>query len=123
MPPMPENPLALIIEDDPNLAFIFSKSLEYAEFRTETIRDGGAALVRLKEVVPHIIVLDLHLPTVSGREILNHIRTDARLAKAHVILATADPLQANELQDDVDIVLVKPISFNQLRDLAARLRG
>jgi hypothetical protein len=38
-----------------------------------------------------------------------------------VVIATADPQMADELQDRSDLVLLKPVSFNQLRDLAARL--
>ena len=43
------NPLALIIEDDPNQADIFSISLEHAEFDTEIFQNGGLALARLKK--------------------------------------------------------------------------
>ena len=114
--------LALIIEDDRKQATIFDQALQMAEFETEIIRDGQAALERLAVTVPALVVLDLHLPYVSGDDILRQIRADERLAKTRVILATADPLMVRTLQEESDLVLLKPISFNQLRDLATRLR-
>ena len=115
-------PLALIIEDDENLAAIFAEALFAAQFNAEVIQDGEIALARLEAVIPELVILDLHLPQVSGRNILKKIRSNARLANTRVILATADPIVAESLREDADVVLIKPISFSQLRDLAARLR-
>ena len=117
-----ENPLALVIEDDPEQQNIFSQAIKMAGFSVEVIDDGQKAMDRLAEVVPHLIVLDLHLPTVSGDEILRHIRADEGLASVSVILATADPLLAETMSAESDLILLKPISFIQLRDLATRLR-
>ena len=114
-------PLAFIIEDDPQLSLIFTLTLRES-FETETITNGSQALARLQEVVPHLVVLDLHLPGVSGAQILHAIRSDLRFDLTRVILATADDRQAEGLQDKADIVLLKPISTVQLRDLAERLK-
>ncbi len=116
-----EKPLALIIEDNPEQQNIFSQAIKMAGFSVEVIDDGEKAMQRLAKVTPHLIVLDLHLPTISGDEILRRIRADERLASVSVILATADPLLAETLSAESDLVLLKPISFIQLRDLAKRL--
>ena len=116
------DPLALIIEDDRDLANIFAKALKAAEYEIEIIRDGTAALERLSGAEPAVVVLDLHLPYVSGKTILHHIRADKRLAQTRVMLATADSLLADSLRSEADLVLLKPISYGQLRDLAVRLR-
>jgi len=118
-----KKPLALIIEDDRKQATIFDQALRMADFETEIIQDGQVALERLGTIVPTLVVLDLHLPYVSGDDILRQIRADERLAETRVILATADPLMAELLQQESDLVLLKPISFGQLRDLAMRLRS
>ena len=114
-------PLAFIIEDDQRHATIFAQALKMAEFETEIIQDGVVALERLAATAPALVVLDLHLPYVAGDDILRQIRADKRLANTRVILATADPQMAETLRDKSDLVLLKPISFNQLRDLAKRL--
>ena len=115
------NPLALIVEDDPKLAKIFSLALKSAQFETEIIQDGATALTRLAEIIPAVVVLDLHLPLVSGEDILHEIHADERLAATRVLLATADALMAERLRKKTDLVLLKPISVNQLRSLARRL--
>jgi CheY-like chemotaxis protein len=115
------NPLAFIVEDDPQLSQIFLLTLSES-FEVEAITDGAQALARLSEVVPSLVVLDINLPGVSGAKILHFIRADSRFEKTRVILATADSRQADELQDKADIVLLKPISITQLRELANRLK-
>lgn len=116
-----QKPLALIVEDDKRQSTVFAQALRMAGYETEVIPDGQEALSRLATVVPAVVVLDLHLPHVSGKDILLQIRADTRLADTRVMLATADPLLADMLREDADLVLLKPISFNQLRDLAKRL--
>jgi len=115
------NHSALIIEDDEFLSEIFSKALQSAEFETEVIRDGQFAMTRLGETTPDVVVLDLHLPHVSGRDILRHIRSTPHLTATRVMVATADPLMAEFLRDEANLVLIKPISFTQMRELAMRL--
>ncbi|MEZ4593179.1 MAG: response regulator [Chloroflexota bacterium] len=112
--------VALIIEDDPDLVHIFARALELSDYETSTVENGQAAIAALKQTVPDVVVLDLHLPGLSGREILQAIREDGRLHQTRVILATADYRSAEDLRDDADLVLLKPISFKQLRDLSAR---
>lgn len=113
-------PLVMIIEDDPTLNQIFTITLN-SDFDTETYTDGVTALARLAKVVPALVVLDLNLPGIPGREILSQIRADDRLAETRVILATADEQQADMLNERADMVLLKPISPGQLKALANRL--
>ena len=119
---MNENPLALVIEDDPQQSEIFTQALKMAGYSVESILDGQKALNRLGLITPSVVLLDLNLPKVSGDQILAYIRQDERLASVRVIIATANPRMADQMQDDSDFMLIKPISFTQLRDLAERIR-
>ena len=113
---------ALIIEDDLDLIHIFARALELSGYKTQTVSNGKEAVVLLSQIVPDIVVLDLHLPGLSGNDVLQYIRTDKRLVDTQIILATADYRMADDLRDLADLVLLKPISFKQLRDLSGRLR-
>ena len=115
-------PLALIIEDDPQLNTIMSITLQ-ADFEIESCADGNAGLERLKQTIPNVVVLDLNLPGASGKEILQSIHADERLAKTRVILTTAGERQAETLREEADIILLKPVSPSQLKELALRLRS
>jgi len=113
-------PLVLIVEDDPTQNQIFKLSLKN-DFDVETFVDGDSAATRLDTVIPALVLLDLNLPGKSGRELLTQIRADKRIANVRVILATADEQQAEILDKDADLVLLKPISPGQLKELALRL--
>lgn len=113
--------LALIIEDDLDIGIIFAEALKMSGFDTEVIADGQAALDRLQEIVPDVIILDLHLPTISGSEILHYIRQTDRLKDIRVVVATADPRMADIIRQEATLVLDKPVSFQQMKLLTTRL--
>lgn len=119
---MNHNSLAWVIEDDEAHANLFSEALEQAGYQVEVIRDGRTALARFAHMIPTVVVLDINLPYVAGTDILHHIRSDRRLAKTRVIIASADERIAATLHNEADLVLIKPISYPQLRDLSQRLR-
>jgi DNA-binding response OmpR family regulator len=116
-----EKLLALIIEDDEDLSIIFTEALNAAGFQTETVRNGQLAMDRLRVVAPEVVSLDMHLPGVSGMDILKYIRSEKRLAMTNVVVTTADVVIAEQVRETADFVLIKPITFGQLRDLTARL--
>ncbi len=115
-------PFAFIIEDDKHLAQAFAEALEDANYKVEVINDGQVAMERLAATIPATIVLDLHIPYVNGSVVLDYIRSQERLAHTRVIIATADDRMALEMKKQADLVLLKPVSYQQLRDLSARLR-
>ena len=119
---MGKKPLGFVIEDYEDSATIFQWALEKAGYEVEVAKDGAVAQKRLEEIIPDLIILDLHMPRVSGDKLLQQIRADERLANTRVFLATADANMAAQLRDQAELVLLKPISLAQLQDLAQRFR-
>jgi DNA-binding response OmpR family regulator len=113
-------PIALIIEDNPQLNQIYAVSLK-REFEILAFQNGELALEELTRTIPGLIVLDLHLPGTPGDLILGKIRADERLSETKIILTTADVQMADMLYEQADMVLLKPVSPVQLRELAKRL--
>jgi CheY-like chemotaxis protein len=113
-------PFALIVEDHLATAEFFATALAEAGYETEIIGTGQAALSRLPGVMPDLVILDLHLPGVGGAEILKEIRGDERLADTRVIVATTHWQGAEEVEKEADLVILKPVGFEQLRDRASR---
>jgi DNA-binding response OmpR family regulator len=112
---------ALVVEDDKDEATIFARALRTAGFEAEIVRSGDTALARLTAVVPDVVLLDLNLPKVAGGDVLHQIRADPRLSETRVIIVTGAPQRAEVLRSEADLVLIKPIGFTQLCDMAARL--
>ena len=113
-------PLALIIDDNYGVAHIFAKVLNKEAYQTEIIMDGIAACQRLQEVVPALVILDVHLPHISGEELLIQIRSDPRLQATRVIIVTAHPQAARFFAQKAETILSKPLKLHQIRHIAAR---
>lgn len=115
--------LALIIEDDEDLASIFVEALHGVGFEVEHVADGKVAQERLKNGnVPFLVLLDMHLPHVSGADLLADVKKDERFNGTTIIITTADARMGETYGEQADFVLIKPISFVQLRDLTSRLK-
>jgi CheY-like chemotaxis protein len=114
-------PLALVIEDDEDLATIFSKAIGAAGYTVEVIGDGLVAEQRMKTVVPDLVFLDLHLPGIDGGELLKRIRADDRLSRVFVIAASADATFSDVVRRIANLTLVKPVSYSQLNRMAQHI--
>jgi DNA-binding response OmpR family regulator len=117
-----EMPLALIIEDHLDIALTYAEALSEAGYEVSIIRRGDVAMKRLAATVPALVVLDLHLPVVEGGHLLARIEHDTRLADTRVIVVTAHSEKVQKLSSRADLLLFKPVSYEQIRDLAIRLR-
>ena len=117
-----EVPQVFIIEDDENIAAIFKAAIDQAGLTSEIISDGQTALEHLVNETPNAILLDLHLPFVSGQEILTYIRATERLAKTRVVVVSADVFKVEQLQKEGYETLLKPIGFRQMYALAVQLK-
>jgi CheY-like chemotaxis protein len=119
------NRLALIIEDNPDIAEVYRLTLSMVTYDTEVVDDGKAALDRLiKGTVPDLIILDMNLPQVSGHYIYNNIRANPNLDQVPVIISTANAVVANAMQADlapIDHLIVKPVSARELKTLVEQL--
>ena len=117
-----EKPFALIIEDDRDIAALFRHVLDIAGYHTEIEMHGKEAVKHLHSVQPDIVLLDLHLPGVSGVQILEQMRADERLKSVPVVVVTAYSRDADSLPVEPDLVLLKPVNLEQLSNLVQRLR-
>jgi len=114
-------PLALILEDDPKLSELYETVLKSCQYETKVIDSGKEAQKGLATLTPTLILLDIHLPYVSGMDLLEQIQADARLKGTTTIVMTADLYTAKELEGHVEHVLLKTRGITQLRDIATRI--
>jgi len=114
-------PLALILEDDPKLAELYETVLKQCQYETRIIESGQEAQQSLQTIVPSLILLDIHLPYVSGMELLKQIQADKRFKATSVIVMTADLYTAKELKGQVEHVLLKTHGIANLREIATRV--
>lgn len=119
---MNSSPFALIVEDNILLANMFSRALTDIRYQAQVIADGKTALDWLAYNVPDIILLDMHLPLISGEVILKSIYQNPRFANTHTLIVTADARMGETFADQADFLLNKPIDIHQLQQMADRLK-
>ncbi len=115
---------ALIIEDDVDIAELYNHALGLIGFSSETIRDKEHALERLRQDAPSLVLLDLQLGNeVAGPELLALIRSEERYKDVPVIVISGHSRVAEELFNQADFVLLKPVDLRQLVGLVVRLQS
>ena len=123
---MNDQPKAIVVEDDLFLSEIYSETLRGTGLAVETYYDGEEAMQNIFGLGASLIILDLNLPTYSGIEIFHELRKRTETSETWVLIVTANPAQAaelteTELNSQNLLVLAKPISVDQLDQLAQRL--
>ena len=113
----------LVADDDKAFHGIITRLFEGTEWRVETAEDGVAALERIAVRPPDIMLLDLNMPHLGGRELLARIRKTPALAMIPVIIISGNngpQEQACEFWLGADDFISKP--FNAL-ELVSRIEG
>ncbi len=108
-------------EDDGLLGDAITEHLRHGGHAVDWVRDGIAADAALRSQSFQLVVLDLGLPRMSGRDVLAHLR--ARAASTPVLIITAADAIADRvagLDAGADDYLVKPF---ELAELEARVRA
>jgi CheY-like chemotaxis protein len=118
-----DKPFALIVEDDRDIVALFRHVLDVAGYHTEISMNGLEAMERIESAQPDIILLDLQLPGLSGLDILKRMREDERMKTIPVVVITAYAYYLDNLPQEPDMVLLKPVDLGQLSNLVQRLKA
>ncbi len=126
----------LLVEDNPNdieLTLYALRKYHVAE-RVEVVRDGVEALDylfckgpyahRRPEDIPQLILLDLKLPKMDGKDVLRKIRADTRTQSIPVIALTSSREDADVRESyrlGINSYIVKPIDFDSFTEAIRRL--
>ncbi|NCN07698.1 response regulator [Candidatus Falkowbacteria bacterium] len=74
----------LLVEDEPDLADLFSISLKQAGFEVTVLNDGANTLSAVKKIKPDLVLLDLIIPKKDGYEVLGEIKADKVASKTMI---------------------------------------
>jgi DNA-binding response OmpR family regulator len=80
----------LIVEDDLETAQIFGIELRAAGYEVQMVRDAEAALAFLDHAQAKVALIDLHLPTADGLQLVERLRARPDLAAMPIALMTGD---------------------------------
>nr|MBS0021926.1 response regulator [Gammaproteobacteria bacterium] len=113
----------LIVEDDSATRDMLRLCLEQGGLQSRQAANTEEAIASLAEQIPSLILLDWMLPTASGIELLNQLRSNSLSERIPVILLTARDEEDDRvygLECGADDYITKPFSR---RELLARIRA
>jgi len=113
----------LIVDDDVHLCSLASDFLEESSYKVLTANTTDEAFLRFFDGGPHLIVLDLWLPTIGGLEFCRQIRKDERGKNTPVLMLTVQDKESDKvmgLEMGADDYMTKP--FSQ-KELLARIKA
>lgn len=108
----------LLIEDKEDLCALLKFNIECSgRYEVIIAMDGEDGLKKAKEAKPHLIILDLGLPKLSGEEVCKKVRSDENIGKTPIIMATAKGSEADRIIGKVigaDSYISKPFEIEEL---------
>ena len=113
-------PIVLVAEDDPDILLLITLTLEGDGYEVVVARNGLEAYERALERAPHLILLDLMMPGMDGREVTRRLRAEPSTRDVPILIVTAFAEESRArpaLDAGADAYLKKPFSP---RDLLAR---
>jgi DNA-binding response OmpR family regulator len=108
----------VIVDDDIEICETFCDILKHAGHEVRILNSGAEAFRLLPKLVPDVVLLDMHMPGVSGVLTLSYIRRLSRLVNTKIIIISGHPELAESAKSiwGADLFLPKPISPKQLVD-------
>jgi DNA-binding response OmpR family regulator len=113
-----QQPTILVVDDEQSLADLYATWVS-EEYETKTAYDGRSAIETIDDSVD-IVLLDRHMPDLSGDEVLERIRADGY--DCWVVMVTAVDPGLDIIEMDIHDYLTKPVSQSQLTRLIESLR-
>jgi two-component system KDP operon response regulator KdpE len=104
----------LCVEDEPQMRSFLLVQLKARGFQTQAVRDGAQAIDLAAVFQPHLVLLDLTLPSLDGLTFLRRLR---EWSNTPVIILSAhdeEPVKIKALDLGADDYLTKPFSLNEL---------
>jgi CheY-like chemotaxis protein len=115
----------LIVDDEASLRFLLRMLFETAGYDVIEAPHGRAALERIDQARPALVVTDLMMPVMDGRELIARLRSDPETAGIPIIATSAllgvGAHSADADTPSADAILGKPFEPNELLETARRL--
>ena len=117
----------VLIADDRSAGRELMRSvLERSGYAVFEASNGKEAVVSARQILPDLIILDLHMPELDGFGVLKELRGDTRFAATPIIALTASAMHGDReqaLSAGFTSYIAKPVSLSALRSEIQRLLG
>ena len=108
-------PTILIVDDDPAIRKMLAEVLKLEGYPYETAANGQEALEALAKSGPRVVLLDLLMPILDGRGVMNELRASPELRAKHRVVLVSALSNLDTARDlEADSTLAKPFTAVQL---------
>jgi DNA-binding response OmpR family regulator len=104
----------LIVEDDAPSAQAIGEGLELEGFEVRRAGDAAAAIESVQRFTPDVVLVDLQLPLIDGREFIEVYRRSVRPAASVIVMSGRPDGRAIAKTVGADAFVPKPIEFDSL---------
>jgi CheY-like chemotaxis protein len=123
----------LLVEDDPGDVLMTQEAFEHHRIRNplHVVTDGAAALRFLRREGEHtgatrpgLILLDLNLPLMNGREVLAEIKSDEQLRRIPVVVLTTSQAEEDIVRSynlHANAYVTKPVDFTRFMEVIRQI--
>jgi two-component system, OmpR family, KDP operon response regulator KdpE len=116
---MPDGPFILVVDDELQIRRFVRISLEANGYRVYEVASGEEAILKVAQVRPELVILDIGLPDMDGFEVLRRLREWTAIPVIMLSVRDSDRDKIAALDMGADDYLVKPFS---MEELMARIR-
>ncbi|MGQ0506943.1 MAG: response regulator [Myxococcaceae bacterium] len=116
----------VVADDEPATLGLISGALKKAGYEVHNATRGDEALSLVRKLRPRLVILDVLLPAIDGKDLCRRFRADAEMVTSHVILASAlDRSKLHTVAQDAGATdyVTKPIRVEELLVLVKRYVG
>ncbi len=107
----------MLVEDDPTMQAVLRTLLEIEGFQVAQFvhpRDLDDIVQSIRNASPDVILLDVHLRDISGYDVVQRIRQDAKMGKMRVIMTSGMDVKDQCMAAGADDFLLKPYMPDEL---------
>jgi DNA-binding response OmpR family regulator len=111
--PSGRKPTILVVEDDPDLRSFYRLALTTAGYQVVPVPDGVDALRFTETYLPDLVILDISLPRLSGRDVLQELKASPDTNHIPVLIVTGTDMH-DLAPGDFACILPKPVTADTL---------
>jgi CheY-like chemotaxis protein len=113
----------LVVDDLPDNLFLLRSLLEEEGYQVEVAEEGSAALAKMHDIPPDLILLDVMMPGLNGYELTRQIRRDRTFCAIPIVLITAsiEACRVKGLAAGATDFVRKPLDLDELLLIIQRL--
>jgi DNA-binding response OmpR family regulator len=113
----------LVVEDDPDLLALVEMLLADAGHRVRTAPEGRAALARIEEELPGLILLDMRMPGMNGWDFARELRARHGSPCPIVVVTAAEDARRSAEAIGADGFIAKPFDIDEVLAVVERFVG